>query len=107
MEALRIHLFGGFFLERGGVALPPIVSRAGRSLFAYLVMQRGHPLQRDLLAGSFWPDLPDGKARRRLSHTLWQIQDAVSDGQSSHLVVTADTLAFDTTRSYWRRRVGT
>lgn len=101
MEALRIHLFGGFFLERGGVALPPIVSRAGRSLFAYLVMQRGHPLQRDLLAGSFWPDLPDGKARRRLSHTLWQIQDAVSDGQSSHLIVTADTLAFDTTSPYW------
>ena len=75
LEALRIHLFGGFLLERGGVALPPIASRAGRSLFAYLVMHRGPPLQRDLLAGSFWPDLPEGRARRRLSHTLWQIQD--------------------------------
>ncbi len=101
MEALRIHLFGGFLLERGDVALPPIVSRAGRSLFAYLVMHRGHPLQRDLLAGLFWPDLPDGRARRRLSHTLWQIQDAVSEGQMSHLAVTADTLAFDTTSPYW------
>ncbi|HEX5695049.1 MAG TPA: AAA family ATPase, partial [Acidimicrobiia bacterium] len=101
MEALRIHLFGGFLLERGDVALPPIVSRAGRSLFAYLVMNRGHPQQRDLLAGLFWPDLPDGKARRRLSHTLWQIQDAVNDGQVSHLAVTADTLAFDTNTPYW------
>ncbi len=101
MEALRIHLFGGFLLERGGVALPPIASRAGRSLFAYLVMHRGRPLQRDLLAGLFWPELPDGRARRRLSHTLWQIQDVVSPGQFSHLVVTADTLAFDTTTPYF------
>lgn len=100
MEALRIHLFGGFLLERGGVALPPIASRAGRSLFAYLVMHRGRPLQRDLLAGSFWAELPEGRARRRLSHTLWQIQDVINDGQLSHLTVTPDTLAFDTTTPY-------
>ncbi len=101
MEPLRIYLFGGFLLERGGVALPPIASRAGRSLFAYLVTHRGRPQQRDLLAGSFWPDMPEGRARRRLSHTLWQIQDVVSDGQLSHLAVTADTLAFDTAARYW------
>ncbi|NOY54505.1 MAG: tetratricopeptide repeat protein [Actinobacteria bacterium] len=101
MEPLRVYLFGGFFMERAGKALPPIASRVGRSLFAHLVMHRGRPLQRDLLAGSFWPDLPEGRARRRLSHTLWQIQDTVSDGSASHLATTADTLAFDTTAPYW------
>ena len=53
MEPLRVYLFGGFLLERGGNVLPPIASRAGRSLFTYLVMHRNHPLQRDLLAGIF------------------------------------------------------
>jgi len=101
MEALRIHLFGGFLLERGGAALPPIASRAGRSLFSYLAMHRGRPLQRDLLAGSFWPDLPEGRARRRLSHTLWQIQDVVSDGQHQQLMVTPDTLTFDVSQPFW------
>ncbi len=101
MEPLRVYLFGGFLLERGGTVLPPIASRIGRSLFAYLVMHRSRPLQRDLLAGSFWPDLPEGRARRRLSHTLWQIQDVVSEGTVSHLAATADTLAFDTTLPYW------
>ncbi len=100
MEPLRIYLFGGFLLERGDAALPPIASRAGRSLFAYLVMHRHRPQQRDLLAGSFWPDLPEGRARRRLSHTLWQIQDVISDGNGSHLTVTADTLGFDATAPY-------
>ncbi len=101
MEALRITLFGGFLLERGGAALPPIASRAGRSVFAYLVMNRGRPLQRDHLAGSFWPELPEGRARRRLSHTLWQIQDVVGDSRTPHIAVTVDTLAFDVTAPYW------
>ena len=101
MEPLRVYLFGGFLLERGGTVLPPIASRVGRSLFAYLVMHRSRPLQRDLLAGFFWPELPEGRARRRLSHTLWQIQDVVSEGAVSHLVATGDTLAFDTTVPYW------
>lgn len=101
MEPLRICLFGGFFLERGSVALAPIASRAGRSLFAYLVMNRDRPLQRDLLAGLFWPDLPEGRARRRLSHTLWQIHDVVNDDGVSCLEVTSDTLSFDTSAPYW------
>lgn len=101
MEPLRVHLFGGFLLERGGVALPPIASRSGRSLFAYLAINRGRPVQRDLLAGLFWPDLPEGRARRRLSHALWQIQDVVNEGGASHLTVSSGTVAFDTAGPYW------
>lgn len=101
MEGLRIHLFGGFLLERAGVALPPIASRVGRSLFAYLVMNRDRPLQRDLLAGIFWPDLAEARARRRLSHTLWQIHDVVNEAGASHVAVTSGTLAFDTSAPYW------
>jgi DNA-binding SARP family transcriptional activator/biotin operon repressor len=101
MEPLHIHLFGGFLLERGGTALPPIASRAGRSLFAYLAMHPGRPLQRDYLAGMFWPDLPEGRARRRLSHTLWQIQDVVNTESASYLDATTDTLAFNESTPYW------
>ncbi|HXV71556.1 MAG TPA: hypothetical protein VEB69_09160, partial [Acidimicrobiia bacterium] len=101
METLRVHLFGGFLLERGGVALPPIASRAGRSLFAYLVMHRDRPVNREVVAGTFWPELTDSRARRRLSHTLWQIQDVVHTATSSYLEVGTDTLVFDSESSYW------
>ncbi|HEU4319785.1 MAG TPA: AAA family ATPase [Acidimicrobiia bacterium] len=101
MEPLRIHLFGGFLLERGATSLPPIASRTGRSLFAYLVANRQRPISRDLLAGTFWPDLPDSRARRRLSHALWQIQDVVNVGGVTHLKATSDTLTFNTEASYW------
>jgi DNA-binding SARP family transcriptional activator/DNA-binding transcriptional regulator YhcF (GntR family) len=64
-------------------------------------MHRGRPIQRELLAGIFWPDVPEGRAKRRLSHTIWQIQDVVSEGSVSHLAATPDTLAFDTSLPYW------
>lgn len=101
MTELRIHLFGGFFLEREGAALPPIASRAGRSLFAYLVMNRDRPLQRDMVAGSFWPELPESRARRRLSQALWQVQDVVNTSSVSYTTTTPDTLAFDASTPYW------
>ena len=58
-------------------------------------------MQRDLVAGSFWPELPEARARRRLSQTLWQVQDVVNEGSASHVSTTPDTLAFDTSMPYW------
>lgn len=102
MEPLRIHLLGGFLLEHGTRPLPPIPSRAGRSLFAYLAVHRDRPHQRDYLAGIFWPELSEARARRRLSHVLWQIQDVLGEiSGSSYLVATTDTLAFDRSAPRW------
>ena len=102
-QPLEILLFGGFTVQRGGGALPPIPSRAGRALLAYLVLNRDRPHQRGRIATLFWPDLPESRGRRRLSHTLWQIQDALgelADGVT-HLDVRPDALSFDTSVPYW------
>lgn len=103
MAALQIVLFGGFELLRDGEALPPIPSRAGRALFAYLVVHRGVRLPRERLAAEFWPDMPESRARRRLSHTLWQIQDTLADLADGHgyLEATGDALSFDPDVPYW------
>ncbi len=74
MAKLRISMFGGLALESDAGNLPQIPSRAGRSLFAYLVTHRDTAPTRDLLAGLFWPEMAETQARRRLSHALWQIQ---------------------------------
>lgn len=96
MDTLEVSLFGGFQLRRGDRLVPPMPSRAARSLFAYLAVDRGTRHPRERLASLFWPDLPPSRARRRLSHTLWQVQDALHEleGDASYLEVTADTLAF-------------
>lgn len=95
MPNVELVLFGGFQLRRHGEPLPPIPSRTARSLFAAVLVARGVRHSREHLAAQFWPDLPPARARRRLSHTLWQIQDALSDvsGDIGLLEVTSDTLA--------------
>ncbi|MBN1135578.1 MAG: AAA family ATPase, partial [Anaerolineae bacterium] len=77
MRALRIHLLGGLMLTCDDAPLLPIPSTSARSLLAYLLAYRDRPHTRDLLAGTFWPDLPDAAARRRLSQALWLIRKAL------------------------------
>jgi DNA-binding SARP family transcriptional activator/tetratricopeptide (TPR) repeat protein/type II secretory pathway predicted ATPase ExeA len=71
---LRVYLFGGLDLIEDEHPLPALPGAAARSLLAYLLTYRDRPHTRDLLAGTFWPDLPDATARRRLSQALWQIR---------------------------------
>ena len=75
---LRVRLFGGLTASWGEIPLPAIASASGRSLFAYLLTYRDRPHTRDLLTGTFWPDLPDDVARRRLSQALWQVRRALA-----------------------------
>src|SRR3954462_10547769 len=103
VEPLRIHLLGGFLLEQGHRTLPPVPSRAARSLFAYLAVNRDRRHTRDLLAGLFWPDPPEAKARRRLSEALWQVQDVLAEtsGGEPYLLTTADAVVFNSAAPYW------
>ncbi len=74
---LSARLFGGFALYWQDHPLPVIPGKTARSLLAYLLVHRQHAHTRDLLAGIFWPDLPEDIARRRLSQALWQIRNCL------------------------------
>lgn len=91
-EPISVQLLGGFKLGcRAGTidSLP----RKPASLLAYLIMNRHRPQTRDLLAGRFWSDLPDDKARKRLSNTLWQIRSALAEiGLDDLIVSTSSTI---------------
>ncbi len=98
MQPLEVRLFGGFALRRGDEIVPPIASRVARSLFGYLAVHLGSTLPRDRLVAQFWPDLVGSRGRRRLSHTLWQLQDVLSElpGGTEYLEVGADSLGIGT-----------
>ncbi|MDH3295086.1 MAG: AAA family ATPase, partial [Acidimicrobiia bacterium] len=75
---ILVQLLGGFNLRYQGRDIRPLPRKAV-SLFAYLVMNRDRPQTRDLLAGRFWSDLSEDKARKRLSNVLWQIRGALRE----------------------------
>jgi len=75
---LRIFTFGGLLIEQDGAPLQ-LPTQKARDLVAYLVTFRDRRHSRSLLAGLLWPDLPEEKARRRLSDTLWRVRRALGD----------------------------
>ncbi|HEY5649915.1 MAG TPA: BTAD domain-containing putative transcriptional regulator, partial [Acidimicrobiia bacterium] len=102
MGTLEIRLLGGFELGRDGRVLGQLPLRAARSLFAYLVLNRERAHTRDLLAGIFWPDFDESRARRRLSQALWQVQTTIGESDADrYLIGTPDTVRFNPDASSW------
>ncbi|MCP4222706.1 MAG: hypothetical protein GY773_05125, partial [Actinomycetia bacterium] len=75
---LHVQMLGGLSLHLGDEPLGPVPSRSASSLLALLILYRDRAQTRDLLAGRFWSDLSEDKARRRLSNALWQIRTVVA-----------------------------
>jgi DNA-binding SARP family transcriptional activator len=73
---LRVELLGGFrvFIEDRPSARPPSVRQ--QQLIAYLVLHaRRAPLQRQLIAGSLWPESSDAQALTNLRRELHHLRD--------------------------------
>ena len=98
---LEVRLLGAFSIKSGkeNIALP---SRAAQSLFAYLILNAGTPRRREKLAGLFWPDSTEERARASLRHELWRIRKALASSSASDAVLSDDlTVAFAPSSEYW------
>ncbi len=105
MSTLRIRLLGSLDLERDGRALDRFSSRKARDLFAYLAIQRQATHGRDHLAGTFWGDSCDDKARHALNTTLWRINKVLGadEGgrQNGYLRVSQRDIGFNAASDVW------
>lgn len=85
MTHIHACLFGSPALFRhdkgddasGRVEIPLPASTAARSLMAFLLLRRRQAHPRPVLAGTFWPDMPEPQARRALTQALWHIRRAL------------------------------
>ena len=93
---LRFYTFGGLRIEHEGQPLL-LPTRKARDLLAYLLTfrRRAHP--RPVLAGLLWPDLPEEKALRRLSDTLWRVRRVLGD----QVMADAERLWFNADLPAW------
>ncbi|MGE5138792.1 MAG: BTAD domain-containing putative transcriptional regulator, partial [Rudaea sp.] len=100
---LQVWLLGQFGVQADGKRVN-IPSRAGQSLFAYLLLTAGTAHRREKLAGLLWPDVSDEDARRNLRQELWRIRKAISTQQPSgpeYLIAEDITIAFNAQCDYW------
>jgi len=80
MPTLRIHLFGAVRIawDETGEAVRP--TRNLQGLLAYLVLHRHRLHSRQGLAGVFWGEVPEDKARNCLSTSLWRLRRLLAGG---------------------------
>src|SRR5213594_3295057 len=71
MPPVTVKVLGGFSM----VATSPVrfATHKTESLFVYLLLS-GQAVSRDRLAGIFWPNATEERARRNLSTALWRLK---------------------------------
>src|SRR3989475_11988836 len=77
MPTLHIRLLGDFSLIYNDRQVTSLNTTRLQSLFAYLVLHRDVPQQRQHLASLFWPDTTESQARNNLRQLLHQLRQAL------------------------------
>ncbi|NJM41161.1 MAG: hypothetical protein HC853_10515 [Anaerolineae bacterium] len=93
---LKITLLNHFTLRHDDgqhevvIALP---SRPAQSLLAYLALHAGKALRREKVAGLFWPETTEQKARAALRHALWCLRKTLNQaGVNGNALLPEDPL---------------
>ena len=91
---IRANLFGTLTLWRDDEQLDFSGSTTARSLLAYLLLHHSQTQSRLKLAGSFWPEMDEARARRALTQALWRIRNVIPEileSDSQHIQVSKST----------------
>ncbi len=105
---LKIHLFGGFQIERRGQTIRDKEwrSRKAKSVLKYLLLNRGKPIVRDILMDVFWCDMPPERASLNLNSTIYTIRRVLEPERprrtpSAYLLTEGDALRFNADADFW------
>jgi DNA-binding SARP family transcriptional activator len=105
VSTLRISLFGTFSLQRDGQNVSRFPSRKVRDLLAYLALNRRTSFSREHLAGLFWGDFDDEKARHSLNTAVWRMNGVLlehaGDRGRGCLRITPQEIGFNPGANVW------
>jgi len=74
---LTVRLLGSFEVRCGGSVLNAWPSKKARLLFAYLAMEPGRLVPKDVLVELFWPDASPARGSNNLSIAVHQLRSAL------------------------------
>jgi predicted ATPase/DNA-binding SARP family transcriptional activator len=77
--SITAHLFGSLCLYQNNqeIALPE--THNARLLLAYFLLHPTQTFPRAVLAGLFWPEEDEARARRKLTQAIWRIQQVLPE----------------------------
>ncbi len=104
MGTLQITLFGSLSVQSTDHPLTQFPSGKVKHLFAYLLLNRHTVHPREHLAGLFWGDEDDHRARHCLNTALWRLNRILSQSGPqtlAYLRVDAQSIGFNTSSDFW------
>ncbi len=105
MSVLSVFLFGEVEIRHNVFPIKKTLTRATKGLLAYLLLQRNHGCQRDVLADLFWGDCPQERARSCLSTALWRLRDVLEPSsvpRGAYLITTTSgEISFNWESDHW------
>ncbi|NIO10436.1 MAG: hypothetical protein GTO40_21490 [Deltaproteobacteria bacterium] len=105
MDTLRIHLLGVARVSHRRSSGEITIGRGVIGLLAYLVLFRERTHAREALAGLFWGDSSEDRARSCMSTALWRLRKILEPPgvlRGAYLLTTAGgEIGFNTESNYW------
>ncbi len=105
MGALRICLLGVMRITHGERPVESRISRTVKELLAFLTLFRHRIHAREVLAGLFWGDHSDERARSCLSTALWRLRKVLEPGgvpRGTYLLTTSTgDIGFNRESEHW------
>src|SRR5207248_10110664 len=102
-QMLCIHLFGEPRCFLDGEPLKLSAPPKTMPLWAYLLLHRTHPVARETLALTLWPDEPESEVRANLRRHLHHLQRALPPAPPNRpwLLSDAETLCWNPQADAW------
>ena len=104
MALLRIRLFGAVRVSHADHPREERLSHAVQALLAWLVLNRRKTHAREALAGVFWGEQQEDRARSCLSTALWRLKQALEpDGvpRGAYLISDPTAVGFNCDSEHW------
>ena len=92
---LELRFLGGFEVIYNSKSLDLLKSQKGRALLAYLILTETYH-SRSALAGMFWPDMPENKARTNLRKAVGLLREMLGP----YLSISRENIAFRANAPY-------
>jgi len=96
MTKLTISLLGSLRADVDGQPIQDLKTNKVRALLAFLAIEAKNPVRRETLAGMFWPEFDERRARANLSQALFTLRHGIGDDSAAQplLAVDRDTIQF-------------
>jgi DNA-binding SARP family transcriptional activator len=86
---LQVSLFDHLQVALDGVSRTTALRPRAQRLLAYLLLHRGHPLPRESVAFTLWPDSPENESLGTLRRALSDLRAALQTGEGGEWLIAA------------------